>query len=209
MNPSIDPSHLPLRDIHLPDAVGWWPPAPGWWILAALVLAGILYAAVLRYRARRHRAALRAIARIAAALEAGEEPVRCVQELSTVLRRFAMTLAAGVAGSVGRSRSGRRLIALGGARSIGASPSAGAGGEGASPAVALAVSGAEPPSVSVAGLTGARWLEYLDARWARADFRGAGAALAHAPYAPPARVSREEVETLARLCSDWIKAQRR
>lgn len=28
---------LPLRDIHLPDAIGWWPPAMGWWMLAVLI----------------------------------------------------------------------------------------------------------------------------------------------------------------------------
>jgi len=35
---------LPLKDIHLPTAVSWWPPAPGWWLLvlltAVLILAG-------------------------------------------------------------------------------------------------------------------------------------------------------------------------
>jgi hypothetical protein len=28
---------LPLRDIHLPEAIGWWPPALGWWLLAILI----------------------------------------------------------------------------------------------------------------------------------------------------------------------------
>ncbi len=28
---------LPLRDIHLPDAIGWWPPALGWWALLMLI----------------------------------------------------------------------------------------------------------------------------------------------------------------------------
>jgi len=40
MNP--DPL-APLRPLHLPDQIGWWPPAPGWWLLAgvaAVVLGG-------------------------------------------------------------------------------------------------------------------------------------------------------------------------
>jgi hypothetical protein len=28
---------LPLRDIHLPDAISWWPPAVGWWLLLVLI----------------------------------------------------------------------------------------------------------------------------------------------------------------------------
>jgi hypothetical protein len=30
-------NELPLKDIHLPDTILWWPPAPGWWILAVLL----------------------------------------------------------------------------------------------------------------------------------------------------------------------------
>ena len=30
-------TELPLRDIHLPEAISWWPPAIGWWILAVLI----------------------------------------------------------------------------------------------------------------------------------------------------------------------------
>jgi hypothetical protein len=33
----MEPTHLPLRDIHLPEAIGWWPPALGWWLLAVLI----------------------------------------------------------------------------------------------------------------------------------------------------------------------------
>ncbi len=33
----MEPTKLPLRDIHLPEAIGWWPPAIGWWLLAILI----------------------------------------------------------------------------------------------------------------------------------------------------------------------------
>ena len=32
-----------LRDIHLPDAISWWPPAIGWWILLALTIAAFIF----------------------------------------------------------------------------------------------------------------------------------------------------------------------
>jgi Domain of unknown function (DUF4381) len=91
MNPTIDVSQLPLRDIHLPGPIGWWPPALGWWLLAVLVLVGVALYGIHYYRARHKRAALRAMTRVRAALEQGAEPVACLQFLSTILRRFAMT----------------------------------------------------------------------------------------------------------------------
>lgn len=33
----MGPQQLDLKDIHLPDAIGWWPPALGWWLLAILI----------------------------------------------------------------------------------------------------------------------------------------------------------------------------
>lgn len=35
------PIDLPLRDIHLPDPVSWWPLAIGWWILLGTILVAI------------------------------------------------------------------------------------------------------------------------------------------------------------------------
>lgn len=32
-----------LRDIHLPDAISWWPPAIGWWIVLALIILAIIF----------------------------------------------------------------------------------------------------------------------------------------------------------------------
>jgi len=55
-----DPSSIPLRDIHLPDPIGWWPPAPGWSIVLGLLVlasAGLAFALWHRHRRRLQRAA--------------------------------------------------------------------------------------------------------------------------------------------------------
>ena len=71
--PNFDPSApfdplAGLKDIHLPDPVGFWPLAPGWWALAGLVLLLAALAALLEWRRRQTLAyqagqALKAIAR--------------------------------------------------------------------------------------------------------------------------------------------------
>jgi hypothetical protein len=138
MNPTTDFSQLPLRDIHLPGAIGWWPPAPGWWLLLALLLFGVALYAVHYYRGRHRRVALRALTRVRTALEQGAEPVGCLQNVSTILRRFAMTSVAApgstssapdVAGLIGErwleyldSRWGRSDFAAGPGRQLLAAP---------------------------------------------------------------------------------------
>jgi hypothetical protein len=155
----IDFSQIPLRDIHLPDPVGWWPPAPGWWLVAALVIGGLVVAWLRYHRRFRERAALKALKRVLAALEQGAEPVSCLQQISMVMRRFAMSVAA-----------------------------------------------TERP---VAGLTGERWLDFLDSRWDRHTFsRGIGRTLIVGPYARPDRVVYGDVREVAGVCVEWIAAQR-
>ena len=88
----FDPSQIPLRDIHLPDAVAFWPLAFGWWVLAGLVVAVIAVLGFRYYASRRHRAAKRALQKAMATLRAGEEPVSCAQNVSTTMRRFVMTI---------------------------------------------------------------------------------------------------------------------
>jgi len=58
----MTPPEFPLRDIHLPAEIGWWPLAPGWWLLLGLlILSAFLLLLALRFRQRRRlqRLALR------------------------------------------------------------------------------------------------------------------------------------------------------
>lgn len=82
----MDPTRLPLRDVHLPTPPSWWPPAPGWWWLAAGVLAVcVLLAGWWTWRRLRRRRWLRWFD---ASTGTGEPPQR-VAQMSALLRRAA------------------------------------------------------------------------------------------------------------------------
>ena len=44
LTPEQEAALAQLRDIRLPDPVGWWPPAPGWWIFGGLIVAAVVAA---------------------------------------------------------------------------------------------------------------------------------------------------------------------
>ena len=84
MNPGAS---LPLRDIHLPVAPGWWPPAPGWWLLAGLLLVVLSVVGVMGWRrVRRRRALLRMFDQ---RVDAAADPAARVAAISELLRRAA------------------------------------------------------------------------------------------------------------------------
>lgn len=105
----MEENALPLRDLHLPDPVGWWPPAPGWWLVLALLAAGLAWLAWRWYRAwqfeapRRH--ALRELARIEAEYLEHRNAVVLGKALSELLRRGMLAYAprAAMAGLTGES----------------------------------------------------------------------------------------------------------
>lgn len=51
MNAPVD---LPIRDIHLPTSVSWWPPGPGWWLLSLLCVMAALWVCW-RYRQKKNQ----------------------------------------------------------------------------------------------------------------------------------------------------------
>ena len=54
----MDLEQIPLRDLHLPEAISWWPLAPGWWVVIGITLIVIGYF-LQRYLERRARGAAR------------------------------------------------------------------------------------------------------------------------------------------------------
>jgi len=82
---------LPLRDLHLPEAPGFWPPAPGWWgLLLVAVLIGFMIWWLLQRRRRLayRRAALKELAQLSRAdLSASQLLI----QVSLLLRRAAVT----------------------------------------------------------------------------------------------------------------------
>jgi hypothetical protein len=82
---------LPLRDLHLPEPVGWWPLAPGWWALLILLAALLAYGLVRWHQRRQRNAArryaLRKLARYEAEYLEHRNPVVLGKQLSQLLRR--------------------------------------------------------------------------------------------------------------------------
>jgi len=93
---NTDPTTIPLRDLHMPDPISWWPIAPGWWIIVGLVTLVILLFYGLRYLIRKgqlKKQALRELARLEQGYHSGDRnSQQLVQALSILLRRLVMSL---------------------------------------------------------------------------------------------------------------------
>lgn len=130
----MDPEQIPLRDLHLPEAISWWPLAPGWWLVIALLAVGLglLFRLFLRTRARgaARRHALCQLNELTADFEQHHNAVAFSSHLSELLRRTMLAYAPrhDVAGLTGdewlawldrdldqprfQSKAGRKLLEL-------------------------------------------------------------------------------------------------
>ncbi len=99
-------NRLPLRDIHLPDSISWWPPAPGWWLLLVLTLLLLGLGYLLYKRLRRpllHKSAREELAGITDRYQQHGDKQLLLQDLSSLLRRIGISYlgreqAAGITG---------------------------------------------------------------------------------------------------------------
>ena len=93
----MDPEQIPIRDLHLPEAIAWWPLAPGWWVVIALIVLGVslLFRHFLRIRARgaARRHALRRLNELTADFEQHHDAVAFSSHLSELLRRTMLAYA--------------------------------------------------------------------------------------------------------------------
>lgn len=96
--------NLPLRDIHLPSAIAWWPPAPGWWILPAFSLVFLIAVFLLVRRLSRptlKKQAFRQLRTIENLFQQSENATQCISDLSAFLRRVVLCRSKHAAGITG------------------------------------------------------------------------------------------------------------
>jgi hypothetical protein len=93
----MDPDQLPLRDLHLPEPIGWWPLAPGWWVVVAILLFALGWLLLRAWRKYQfyapRRYAIRELAGVEAEYLEHRNPVTLGQQLSELLRRAMLAYA--------------------------------------------------------------------------------------------------------------------
>ena len=152
MNP-IDPATLPLKGIHFPTDISWWPLAMGWWILILFLLLTTYLAYYFCRKGRLKRAGLHALKAIKQQKLTEKERI---QQLSALLRRISLC------------RYSKK---------------------------------------QVAGLTGEKWLAWLDKPLKKKEFsQGAGQILITAPY-QNTEPDKQQLEALFLLIKKWIKTK--
>lgn len=85
---------LNLRDIHLPEAVSWWPLAPGWWILMIgfIVILAIYFIAKKIYQSRQLRRDITAeLDQIKSRFNETQNKSQLAKSLSILLRRASIS----------------------------------------------------------------------------------------------------------------------
>jgi hypothetical protein len=88
----MNPTEIPIKDIHLPEPVSWWPPAIGWWILAVLIPI-VLVLLVWLYKWFVRKTPLKAAKKYLATIkeDASSSDYEKLCELSVLVRRTAIS----------------------------------------------------------------------------------------------------------------------
>jgi hypothetical protein len=100
-------NELPLRAIHLPDPISWWPLAFGWWLALGLLIFFIFaFVIVLRQlsKATLKKQSVKALKEIEEAFQLTGNASECLSAVSVFLRRVAISQKSskGCAGLIGK-----------------------------------------------------------------------------------------------------------
>lgn len=84
---------LPLRDIHLPDAVTWWPPAMGWWLLLLMIVL-FLVGSWLLYKKLTRRTAVKSATALLLNIKqlSNKDELASLKQLSACIRRLSISV---------------------------------------------------------------------------------------------------------------------
>lgn len=86
---------LELRDIHLPEAISWWPIAPGWWLVLGSIIVLLIAAFIWRklYLSKQLKRDIQAeFTDIKQQFEQTGNKLHLARELSVLLRRVSISL---------------------------------------------------------------------------------------------------------------------
>jgi hypothetical protein len=89
----MNPTLLDLKDIHEPEAIGWWPPAIGWWILAVAIPL-LIFLLVWLYKRLTRKTAIKTANKILAQIkqDTSRDNHQKLSELSVLIRRVAISM---------------------------------------------------------------------------------------------------------------------
>jgi hypothetical protein len=93
MTTATNPFELPLRDVHIPEAISWWPLAIGWWI-TMLLIPMLLWISFLIYKRLTRKTAIKTAKKLLAQLKQDEIKTDAdkLAEISALIRRVAISV---------------------------------------------------------------------------------------------------------------------
>lgn len=80
-----------LKDIHLPQAISWWPLAPGWFVLLAVLCGLLIYLFYLFYQKTKQKYVVKyALTKLKRLAKEDPSDRNLAAEISTLIRRTAL-----------------------------------------------------------------------------------------------------------------------
>jgi len=88
----MEAQQLPLKDIHTPEFINWWPPAIGWWLVALLIIL-LIACGIWLFKRLTRKTAIKTAKKLLLSIKQNPEidNQQKLVELSKLIRRAAVT----------------------------------------------------------------------------------------------------------------------